>query len=323
MRLGLIVLLGLFALSGCAGTPDPCRCARNLRRACSSRFRRRSPLVRASRLPSLSKRIMAPAGIASRRHRNLVQRFVLAMTVLSGPPLMTVEWHEGAVVVRRGVVPAVLDAERILADFMFVYANEQALLKAVSGGDLVCREAVPAAFSAMASCLSKRVQPDRKPLGRGGAARQFRLRLRAFHQPAIRQARNDRHVHLHRWRFRRQCPRFRTGTVWPMRCSRAINRPRADDRAERRPHTAGGSFARRAGSAARASRRMGKPQQQARLPLSSAASARDRGGPCAFRRGASRRRHRNKHVGHRELGKGLAAPSRRRRLAERFPLSPS
>lgn len=65
------------------------------------------------------------------------ERFTLAMTVPSGPSLMTVDWREGSLVVRRGLAPDAIDAERILADFMLVYASEAALRAAVSGGDLV------------------------------------------------------------------------------------------------------------------------------------------------------------------------------------------
>lgn len=64
-------------------------------------------------------------------------RFTLAMTVPSGPSLMTLEWREGALLVRRGLAPEAIDAKRILADFMLVYAPEAALREAVSGGDLV------------------------------------------------------------------------------------------------------------------------------------------------------------------------------------------
>ncbi|MDZ4381305.1 MAG: DUF3261 domain-containing protein [Parvibaculum sp.] len=65
------------------------------------------------------------------------ERFTLAMTVPSGPSLMTVDWREGSLVVRRGLAPDAIDAERILADFMLVYAPEAVLRAAVSGGDLV------------------------------------------------------------------------------------------------------------------------------------------------------------------------------------------
>jgi len=65
------------------------------------------------------------------------ERFTLVMTVPSGPSLMTVEWREGVLLVRRGLAPEAIDAERILADFMLVYAPEAALRAAVSGGDLV------------------------------------------------------------------------------------------------------------------------------------------------------------------------------------------
>ncbi|ABS63117.1 hypothetical protein Plav_1498 [Parvibaculum lavamentivorans DS-1] len=64
-------------------------------------------------------------------------RFALAMTVPSGPLVMTIEWHEGAVAVRRGIAPESLPAARLLADFMLVYAPEEALRAALTGGTLV------------------------------------------------------------------------------------------------------------------------------------------------------------------------------------------
>jgi hypothetical protein len=64
-------------------------------------------------------------------------RFALAMTVPSGPNLMTIEWHEGAVVVRQGIAPRGLPARRLLADFMLVYAPDDVLRAAISGGELI------------------------------------------------------------------------------------------------------------------------------------------------------------------------------------------
>ncbi len=164
MRLGLIVLLGLFALSGCAGTPDPLPVREELAPGVFLTLPQTQPFG-----PGVAATQLVEADYGTRRDRfqanieTSSQRFVLAMTVLSGPPLMTVEWHEGAVVVRRGVVPAVLDAERILADFMFVYANEQALRKAVSGGDLVMSGSGARRIFRNGELLVEAVQPDGNP----------------------------------------------------------------------------------------------------------------------------------------------------------------
>lgn len=64
-------------------------------------------------------------------------RFALAMTVPSGPHLMTIEWQEGAIAVRRGLAPESVPVARLLADFMLVYAPDEALRAALSGGVFV------------------------------------------------------------------------------------------------------------------------------------------------------------------------------------------
>ncbi|MBO6634137.1 DUF3261 domain-containing protein [Parvibaculum sp.] len=138
MRISLVALLGVIVLSGCVGTQDALPVREELAPGVFLTLPEAQPFG-----PGVAATQLVEANYASRRDRFQANietssaRFVLAMTVLSGPQLMTIEWHEGALVVRRGVVPAALDAERILADFMFVYAEEAALRKAVSGGDLV------------------------------------------------------------------------------------------------------------------------------------------------------------------------------------------
>ena len=138
MRIGAFVLLALFAVSGCAAAPDALPLREELAPGVFLTLPEAHPFG-----PGIAATQLVEADYGTRHDRfqanieSSSQRFVLVMTVLSGPQLMTVEWHEGAVVVRRGIVPAAFDAERILADFMFVYADEAVLRQAVSGGDLV------------------------------------------------------------------------------------------------------------------------------------------------------------------------------------------
>ncbi len=64
--------------------------------------------------------------------------FVVVMTVPSGPRIMSVDWHAGAVTSKKEpIAPGNLVAERLLADLMLVYAPEEELRDAISGGKLV------------------------------------------------------------------------------------------------------------------------------------------------------------------------------------------
>lgn len=66
------------------------------------------------------------------------RQFTIVMTVPSGPRIMSIEWHAGAVTTRKeSIAPSNLSAERLLADLMLVYAPEDELRAAISGGKLV------------------------------------------------------------------------------------------------------------------------------------------------------------------------------------------
>ncbi|HEX7775984.1 MAG TPA: DUF3261 domain-containing protein [Parvibaculum sp.] len=64
--------------------------------------------------------------------------FTIVMTVPSGPRIMSIEWHDGAVASKKEpIAPGSLVPERLLADLMLVYAPEDELRDTISGGKLV------------------------------------------------------------------------------------------------------------------------------------------------------------------------------------------
>jgi len=65
-------------------------------------------------------------------------RFVVDMSVPSGPHLMQIVWGPGGVTAKKSsLAPNSLLPERILKDLMMVYAPDEALRQAISGGELV------------------------------------------------------------------------------------------------------------------------------------------------------------------------------------------
>lgn len=138
MRLGWLVLPALLFLAGCAATAPTLPVREEIAPGVSLTLPSRPPFGAEANATQL---VRASYGGRNDRFQAAVEttplRFALAMTVPSGPRLMSIEWHEGAVVVRHGIAPRSLPARRLLADFMLVYASDEALRAALSGGDLI------------------------------------------------------------------------------------------------------------------------------------------------------------------------------------------
>lgn len=61
--------------------------------------------------------------------------FVVLMTVPSGPRIMRLDWSAGGLVSEKETIaPDALTPERMLADLMVVYASQDTLRNAISGG---------------------------------------------------------------------------------------------------------------------------------------------------------------------------------------------
>jgi hypothetical protein len=136
VRLSAVILLSFLALAGCAG-PGHLPASEPVAPGVSLVLPAQQPFGNVAAVQLVEAR---RAGRTDRFEAYLEggpERFTLAMTIPSGPSLMTVEWRPGRLVIRRGLAPEALAAERILADFMLVYAPEEALREALSGGDLV------------------------------------------------------------------------------------------------------------------------------------------------------------------------------------------
>lgn len=138
MRVAVTVLSAFFLLSACAGGQGRAQGPQAIAPGIALTLPERPPFgvgIEAQQL------VRAAYGGRSDRFQAAIEsspaRFVLAMTVPSGPRIMTIAWHDGAIVETRGIAPAGLPARRLLADFMFVYAPEADLRAALSGGDLV------------------------------------------------------------------------------------------------------------------------------------------------------------------------------------------
>lgn len=138
MRLGVVLVFCVALLGGCANAPGKLPARERLAPAISITLPAAVPFEGDI---SAAQRVEVRRSGRQDRFEAFVEggegRFVLAMTVPSGPSIMVVEWRDGALLIRRGLAPASLEAKRILADFMLVYAPESALRAAISGGDLV------------------------------------------------------------------------------------------------------------------------------------------------------------------------------------------
>lgn len=138
MRLGWLALPALLLLSACAGWPSPPSVRQELAPGIALTLPDRPPFGEDAQAVQL---VLANYGGRRDRFQAAIEvspaRFVLAMTVPSGPRIMTVEWREGEIAAKRGIAPESLPARRLLADFMLVYAPEEALRGALSGGDFV------------------------------------------------------------------------------------------------------------------------------------------------------------------------------------------
>ncbi|MEQ8266975.1 MAG: DUF3261 domain-containing protein [Parvibaculum sp.] len=164
MRVAFIVLSAFFLLSACAGgqgrAPGPQAIAPGIALTLPERppFGAGIEAQQLVRAVYGGRRDRFQAAIESSR-----ARFALAMTVPSGPRIMTIEWHDGAIVETRGIAPAgLLPARRLLADFMFVYAPEADLRAALSGGDLVVSGRTRRLFR-NGVLLVEAVRPDGNP----------------------------------------------------------------------------------------------------------------------------------------------------------------
>lgn len=136
MRLGAVLVLCAALLAGCAG-PGQLPARQVLAPGVTIALPRLQPFGAVEAVQLVEARYGGRTDRFEAYAEGVGDRFTLVMTIPSGPSLMTVEWRPGRLLVRRGIAPASIPAERIAADFMFAYAPEVMLREAVSGGELV------------------------------------------------------------------------------------------------------------------------------------------------------------------------------------------
>jgi len=138
MRLICIILASFLFVAGCASGAPPLPTRLELAPGVSFTLPVRPPFDTDTNAVQL---VRGNFGGRSERFQTIVEatssRFALAMAVPSGPHIVTIEWHEGAIVVRRGIAPENLPIQRLLVDFMLVYASDEAIHNALVGAHLV------------------------------------------------------------------------------------------------------------------------------------------------------------------------------------------
>lgn len=165
MRLSAVVFLGLLsflALAGCAG-PGHLPASEPVAPGVSLTLPEHPPFGDVAAVQLVEARRKGRTDRFEAYIEGGAERFTLAMTIPSGPSLMTVEWRPGRLLVRRGIAPAAIEAERILADFMLVYAPEDALREALTGGDLVFSGGATRRIFRNGSLLAEAVVPQGNP----------------------------------------------------------------------------------------------------------------------------------------------------------------
>ncbi len=66
------------------------------------------------------------------------KRFILVMTVPSGPRIMRVDWSDGQIVAKREpIAPAGLHPERMMADIFLIYASHNEIVRALHGATVL------------------------------------------------------------------------------------------------------------------------------------------------------------------------------------------
>ncbi|MDO8840120.1 MAG: DUF3261 domain-containing protein [Parvibaculum sp.] len=164
MRLICVILPALLFVAGCASGVSPLPTRLEIAPGVSFTLPVRPPFGADANAVQL---VRSSFGRRNDRFQTIVEvtssRFALAMAVPSGPHIVTIEWHEGAIVVRRGIAPESLPMQRLLVDFMLVYASDEAVREALVGAHFVSSGSGARRIFRNGNLLVEVVRPEANP----------------------------------------------------------------------------------------------------------------------------------------------------------------